>query len=102
MPHTNEVAQKFAGQNVAVLAVCIDGTQKPFDEWLPKHTDLTAITFAYTPYSQDKDAAPTLYHISGIPTQYVINADGKVAKSFVGYGGPTDDLANAIKTAQAK
>lgn len=102
MPHTNEVAQKFAGQNVAVLAVCIGDTQKAFDEWLPKHPELAAITFAFDPNSRDKDAAPSLYKVQVIPTQYVINADGKVVKSFVGFSGPTDDLANAIKEAQAK
>jgi len=36
------------------------------------------------------------YKVSGIPTQYVIDKTGKVRASFVGYGGETDDLKNAI------
>jgi hypothetical protein len=41
------------------------------------------------------------YHVSGIPTQYIIAPNGKIVQSFVGYGGPSNDLANAIKAAQA-
>ena len=102
MPHTNEVAKAFQGKDVTVLAVCIGDTKAAFDGWLPKHPELDAVTFAFDPNSRDKDAAPAQYKVQVIPTQYVIDAQGNVVKSFVGYGGPTDDLANAIKQAQTK
>jgi hypothetical protein len=37
--------------------------------------------------------------VSGIPTQYVLDRSGIVRASFVGYGGPTDDLEKAIRAA---
>jgi len=40
-----------------------------------------------------------LFHVSGIPTQVVLDKDGIVRASFVGYGGPTEDLEKAIHAA---
>ena len=38
----------------------------------------------------------SLYHLSGIPVQYVIDPAGKIVHtSFIGYGLPTTDLADA-------
>ncbi len=100
LPHTNTVARKFAGQNVVVLAVNVWDTQSAFDQWLPKHPEYNAIQFAIDPTpTQGQDVASRLYHVSGIPTQYVISPGGTVARSFVGFGGPTDDLSNAITAA---
>lgn len=100
LPHTNSVARKFAGQNVVVLAVNVWDTQAAFDAWLPKHPEYNAIQFTIDPTkAQGQDVASRLYHVSGIPTQYVISPDGKVSKSFVGFGGPTNDLAQAITAA---
>jgi len=102
LPHTNEVAKQFAGKNVVVLAVCVSDTQAAFDGWLPKHPEYASITFAIDPSKRgDPKASGRLYHVSGIPTQFVIGKDGKVLKSFVGYGGPTADLADAITKAAA-
>ena len=102
LPHTNEVAKLFAGKNVVVLAVCVSDTQAAFDGWLPKHPEYDAITFAFDPSKKGSpDVANRLYHVTGIPTQYVIGKDGKVMVSFVGYGGPTTDLADAITKAAA-
>ena len=102
LPHTNTVARQFAGKNVVVLAVNVWDTQSAFDQWLPKHPEYDAVTFAIdTTPAQGQDVASRLYHVSGIPTQYIINPAGKVVKSFVGFGGPSDDLANAITSASA-
>ncbi len=40
-------------------------------------------------------------HISDILTQSVIGRDGKIVISFVGYGGPTSELADALTKATA-
>ena len=102
LPHTNEVAKLFAGKGVVTLAVNVWDNKAAFDGWLPKHPEYDAITFALDPTQEHgKDVATLLYHVSGIPTQFVIGKDGKVFKSFVGYGGPTDDLADAITAALA-
>jgi thiol-disulfide isomerase/thioredoxin len=99
LPHTNKVAEEYKDKNVVVLAVNTSDTAKAFQAWLPKHKDYEALVFAIDPAPSDKNIATTLYHVSGIPTQYVIAPDGKIVQSFVGYGGPNDDLANAIQKA---
>jgi len=102
LPHTNGVAKQFADKGVVVLAVCVSDTQAAFDAWLPKHPEYDAITFAIDPTKRgNPDVANRLYHVTGIPTQYVIGKDGKVITSFVGYGGPTTDLADALTQATA-
>lgn len=102
LPHTNEVAKQFADKGVVVLAVCVSDTQEAFDAWLPKHPEYDAITFAFDPAKRGGPVGSgRLYHVSGIPTQYVIGKDGKIVTSFVGYGGPTADLANALTQAAA-
>ena len=37
--------------------------------------------------------------MSGIPTQYVLDRNGIVRASFVGYDGPSDDLEKAVRAA---
>lgn len=102
LPHTNEVAKEFAPKGVTVLAVCVSDTKDAFDGWLPKHKEYSSITFAFDPSGRKKPSVVNkLYHVSGIPTQYVIGKDGKVVTSFVGYGGPTSGLADALTKATA-
>jgi thiol-disulfide isomerase/thioredoxin len=98
LPHTNEVAKRFADKNVVVLAVNVRDTKSRFDGWLPKNPNYDAITFAIEP-TQEGDKASRLYHVSGIPVQYVIDPAGKIVKSFLGYGLPTTDLADALTEA---
>lgn len=101
LPHTNQVARKYADKNVVVLAVNVWDKPEAFQAWLPQHKEYDALTFAIDPTGNGKDIATSLYHVSGIPTQYVLSREGKIVQSFVGYDGPTDDLENAIKAAQS-
>lgn len=98
LPHTQDVAAKFAPQGVVVLAVNVWDTRPAYDTWLPQHAQYRNIAFAFDP-SEGSKAVTADYHVSGIPTQYIIGKDGKITQSFVGYGGPTDDLANALTSA---
>ncbi len=98
LPHTQTVAAQFAPQGVVVLAVNVWDKHNAFDKWLPEHAAFRNIAFAFDP-SPDAKLVTNAYHVSGIPTQYVIGKDGKITQSFVGYDGPTEDLANAITSA---
>lgn len=101
LPHTNKVAESFKDKNVVFLGVNVWDAKDKFDAWLPQHKDFDAIKFVIDPSPSGKDIATTLYNVTGIPTQYVIDPKGNVAQTFVGYSGPSDDLANAIKAAGA-
>jgi thiol-disulfide isomerase/thioredoxin len=102
LPHTNTVARKFKDKDVVVVALNVMDEKKAFAAWLPKNRQYDALVFAIDPRGRGNNVAHTLYQVSGIPTQYVIDKDGRIVKGFVGYGGPTDDLENAIAAAQAK
>ena len=98
LPHTQSVAAQFAPQGVVVLAVNVWDKHEAFDKWLPAHAAFRNIAFAIDP-SPDAKQVTNAYHVSGIPTQYVVGKDGKIAQSFVGYDGPSENLANAITSA---
>lgn len=98
LPHTQSVAAQFAPQGVVVLAVNVWDKHDAFEQWLPQHATFRNIAFAFDP-SPDAKLVTNAYHVSGIPTQYVIGKDGKITQSFVGYDGPTNDLANAVTSA---
>ena len=68
--------------------------------WLPQHKDFNALVFAIDPAEEAaKNIANSLYKVTLIPTQFIIDKTGRITKSFVGYDGPTDDLENAVKAA---
>ncbi len=101
LPHTNAVA-KNAGKGVVVLAVNVWDTKEAFDGWLPQHPEYSALKFVLDPAGRGPESIATkVYHVSGIPTQYVLDRNGRIVKSFVGYGGPTPELAAAITKASA-
>jgi len=99
LPHTNEVAEKFKGKDVVFLAINTDDSMDAFKSWLPGHKSFDALVFAIDTGTGPKNVAGALYNVTGIPTQFVVNKLGKITNSFVGYGGPTDDLENAVKSA---
>jgi len=99
MPITNKVAKEYAGKNVTVLGINVWDTKDAFDGWLPKHKEYDSITFAIDPSDKDNNIASTLYGVSGIPTQYVIDPGGKIAWSNVGYDEKPTNLEKAIDDA---
>ena len=101
LPHTNAVAKQFKDQNVVILGVNTADTKQNFESWLPKHKDYDSIDFVIDSGPRGKNISNTLYKVYGIPTQYVVDRSGNISASFVGYGGPTPDLENAIKAALA-
>jgi thiol-disulfide isomerase/thioredoxin len=101
LPSTNEVAAKYKSKGVVFLAVNVWDHQKDFNDWLPKHKQLSSLHFLIDPSSQSHDVASKLYNVSGIPTQYVIDRNGRVVGSVVGYGGDDAELVKNVKAALA-
>lgn len=83
-----------------MLAINVWDKPDAFQTWLPKHPEYAALHFAIDPASvQDKGIATGLYGVSGIPTQYVIDRDGRIVKSIVGYEAGSKALEDALKAA---
>jgi peroxiredoxin len=96
MPHTSEVAAKYGDQDVVVVASGTSDTIAKFKEWIPKNQPkYPHIQFYFDPNERGSDtfeqrASSVLYHVSGIPTQFVIGRDGKIVAAIVGNGGQED------------
>lgn len=100
MPHTTEMAKKYADKNVVVLAVNVWDTPAAFQAWLPMHPEYVPLHFVIDPNpDKSKSVASAFYSVSGIPTQYVIGPNGKIEKSIVGYDPKDTQLEDALKTA---
>lgn len=102
LPDTNGAAHKFQDKDVVFLAINVWDKKDAFDQWLPQHKQLDALNFVIdTTPGQGQDVASKLYHVTGIPTQFVIGKDGKVAKCLVGNSGSSASLEAALQTAVA-
>ena len=104
-PHTQEVAAKYKDQGVVVVASGTSDTIAKFKEWIPKnqpkYPDLQFFFDANERGSAtfDDRASNKLYHVVGIPTQFVIGRDGKIAATIVGNGGAEDGRTEATLAA---
>jgi peroxiredoxin len=87
MPHTQQVAATYKDQGVVVLGSCTSDSRANFEKWV------TANQEKYPDFIFSHDAAERtperasrkLYGVSGIPTQFIIDREGKVAAITIGY-----------------
>jgi peroxiredoxin len=108
MPHTQEVAARYAEQGVAVLAVCTGDKRKRFEDWVRlKGKDYPALRFTFDPHEQgtpehDRRASFALYGVPAIPTQFVIDREGRIAGVTTGYVPGDNSLEQALAAAGVK
>ena len=89
---------KAEGLPVVMLAVDNGEGRLDFETWVKqKQSSLSALTFVYV--SPTQDVSGKLFKVTGIPTQFVLDKDGVICASFVGYDGPTNDLEKAVRAA---
>ena len=87
MPHTQEVAAQYKDQGVVALASCTSDTRASFERWVKANAE------KYPDLRWSHDAAErapnraslALYGVRGIPTQYVIDREGRIVDSVLGY-----------------
>jgi peroxiredoxin len=96
MPHTQEIAAKYKDQGVVVVASGTSDNIAKFKEWIPKNQPkYPDMQFFFDPKERgaadfEERASQKLYHVVGIPTQFVIARDGKIIATIVGNGGKED------------
>ena len=99
MPHLEKVYQQVKDKNVAVLGVCVWDEKPAYDKWIVDKKGTYDFPTAFDPAGRGANSiASSLYHVSGIPTQYVIDKDGNIAASTVGY----DEGGTLLETALNK
>ncbi len=98
MPHLEKVYQQVKDKNVAVLGVCVFDDKAAYDKWVTDKKGTYDFPTAFDPAGRGRNSiASKLYHVSGIPTQYVIDKDGKIVASTVGYDEKGTELEDALK-----
>ena len=87
MPHTDEVADHYADQDVVVLASCTSDERKAFEGWVRQHQqDFPHLLFLHDAAGKSAArASHRLYGVSGIPQQFVIDRDGRIVAAVDGY-----------------
>jgi peroxiredoxin len=97
LPHTQELAAKYKDQGVVVLAVCTSDTRAKFEEWVKKNQEkYPGILFTHDPAEKGPErASAKLYEVPGIPAQFVIGRDGKLAGRIIGFDGAEDARSEA-------
>ena len=98
MPHLEKVYSQVKDKNVAVLGVCVWDDKAAYDKWVTDKKGTYDFPTAFDPAGRGPSSiASKLYHVSGIPTQYVIDKDGNIAASTVGYDENGHELEDALK-----
>jgi peroxiredoxin len=87
MPHTQEVAAHYKDQGVVVLASCTSDDRKKFDAWVKRNQEqFPDILFSHDPQERGPGrASHKLYGVGGIPQQFIIDREGRVAALVSGY-----------------
>ena len=101
MPHIEKTWQKVKSRSdIVVLGVCVWDTKEKYDEWVPKNQAKFTFPLVFDTAAKDtaNSIAKKLYSVSGIPTTYIIDKDGKIAASFVGSKAIPEGVEPALKT----
>jgi thiol-disulfide isomerase/thioredoxin len=108
MPHTQQIAAKYADQGVTVLAVCTGDKRKRFEDWVSlKASAYPALRFTFDPHERDtpahdQSATRVLYGVASIPTQVIIDREGRIAGTTNGYRAGDTSLERALAAAGVK
>ncbi len=91
MPHLDRIYKQVKDKDVVVLALCVRDDKAPYEAWRLAKKNTYSFPVAFDPAGKTGKSEPyTLYKVSLIPTQYVIDKEGKIAAGSLGYGGEDD------------
>lgn len=97
MPHLESVYRRIKSKGVSVLGVCVWDEKAAYKSWLVEKKGVYSFPTVFDPAGRgEKSIAGSLYGVSGIPTQYIIDKDGKVAAVNVGYEDGNTDLEKGL------
>ena len=97
MPNLEKVYQQVKDKDVVVLGICAWDQKAAYDQWLTGKGKAYTFQTAFDPAGHaSPNIAGTLYHASSIPTQYVVDKEGKVAAAYIGYEDGDTRLEKAL------
>ncbi|HRE79825.1 MAG TPA: redoxin domain-containing protein [Opitutaceae bacterium] len=89
MPHNSELATKHAKDDLVILAVCADDTRANYDSWIKRNGNKYAFRTAFDAPGKEnweKSIFATAYGVTGFPTLFLIDREGKLVGSASGGG----------------
>ncbi len=97
MPKLESVYQQVKDKDVVVLGICAWDQKAAYDQWLTGKGKAYTFQTAFDPAGHaSTNIAGTLYKVTGIPAQFVIDKDGKVAAAYDGYEDGDTRLEKAL------
>ncbi|MBC8142862.1 MAG: redoxin domain-containing protein [Armatimonadetes bacterium] len=99
MAKTNDIAKRYQDKGVVVLAVAVLDDPSLFKRWVGSHPQYDALLFAVDDSPGGTAIHDKLYNALLIPTQYVVDKNGKIVKSLVGFDGESTELETAVNIA---
>jgi len=78
-PWMNELQQKYADKGMVVVAVNLDSNPDKADKFLASHP--AKFTVAFDPAA----TLPPLYHVKAMPSTFIIDKEGNIAASHIGF-----------------
>jgi thiol-disulfide isomerase/thioredoxin len=100
MPHIEKIYRQTKDKGVVTLGLCVWDEKAAYEKWVPEKKDKYTFQFAFDPAGRaPENIAKKFYQVSGIPTTYVIDRDGKIVDAIVGYREDDNRLENALKKA---
>ncbi|MCW3061613.1 MAG: hypothetical protein JWQ02_3434 [Capsulimonas sp.] len=84
MPHLQRVYDQVKDKDVVVLAVCVSDTKEAYAKWVSAKSGVYTFPTAFDQGWGTKQSIGALYKVKNIPTQFVIDKDGKIAAGFIG------------------
>jgi peroxiredoxin len=87
MPHTNEVAAHYRDQGVVVLGSCTNDTRAAFEKWVKANREkYPDFIFSHDPAERSPaSVSAKVYGVNGIPQQFVVDREGRIAALVKGY-----------------
>jgi thiol-disulfide isomerase/thioredoxin len=101
MPRIEALHQKLHGAGLVVLGVCVADEKSNFDAWQKAPKVATTYSLLYDQAGRSDDSAiMDAYHLSSIPTFYLIGKDGKILFTGMGADDETEQgLTQALQHA---
>ncbi|MBK8857841.1 MAG: TlpA family protein disulfide reductase [Opitutaceae bacterium] len=94
MPHNSQYAEKYAGDGLVVLAVCVYDTRENYDAWIRKNAAAFKFLTAHDPAGKDraKSTITAPWGVSMLPAIFVLDREGRIV-GRAGGGGPNENPA---------
>jgi thiol-disulfide isomerase/thioredoxin len=94
MPHVQKtIASATDGAEIVWIGVCVWDDLAPFKRWVSVNDTKYNFTKVFDPAGKNRatSIASQLYKVSGIPTIYVIDREGRIVEGLTGYTGDDDE-----------